>query len=108
MATSIDQTITKSLHPNQAITLIFLAFLLLISPTSPMTHHLHESSPKNTMAPSDRFLLEPPSPSSSTMKLRPTAHTRRSRTSSSSSERRRREFGAEAHEVPSGPNPISN
>uniref|UniRef100_A0A1J3J7X5 CLAVATA3/ESR (CLE)-related protein 44 n=1 Tax=Noccaea caerulescens TaxID=107243 RepID=A0A1J3J7X5_NOCCA len=107
MATPIDQTITKSLHLNQVITLIFLAFFLLISPTSPKTHHLHESSQKNTIAPFNRFLLEPPNPSSSTMNLRPTAHTRRSRTYSSS-ESRRREFGAEAHEVPSGPNPISN
>ncbi|VVB01323.1 unnamed protein product [Arabis nemorensis] len=68
-----------------------------------MTHHLHESSSKNTMAPSKRFLLEPSTPSSSTMNLHPKAHTRRS-----SRVRSRREFGAEAHEVPSGPNPISN
>ncbi|OMO88915.1 CLAVATA3/ESR (CLE)-related protein TDIF-like protein [Corchorus capsularis] len=34
------------------------------------------------------------------------AHT--SSPSSSSSKSSRREFGAEAHEVPSGPNPISN
>ncbi|KFK23790.1 hypothetical protein AALP_AAs40371U000100 [Arabis alpina] len=105
MATSIDQTSTKSLHLNQVIsfivTLIFLAFLLLIiSPTSPMSYHLHESLPKNTMAHSKRFLLEPSTPSSSsTMSLHPKARTRG---------RSRREFGAEAHEVPSGPNPISN
>ncbi|AEE83243.1 CLAVATA3/ESR-RELATED 44 [Arabidopsis thaliana] len=112
MATTIDQTSIKSLHFHQVIrliiTIIFLAFLFLIGPTSSMNHHLHESSSKNTMAPSKRFLLQPSTPSSSTMKMRPTAHPRRSGTSSSSARKRRREFRAEAHEVPSGPNPISN
>ncbi|EOA17707.1 hypothetical protein CARUB_v10006079mg [Capsella rubella] len=107
MATRIDQTWTKSLHLNQLIrfiiTIIFLAFLF-ISPTSSIHHHhLHESSSKNSLAPSKRFRLQPSTPSSPTMHLRPTAHTRGSRT-----RKRRREFGAEAHEVPSGPNPISN
>ncbi|XP_010435308.1 PREDICTED: CLAVATA3/ESR (CLE)-related protein 44-like [Camelina sativa] len=112
MATTINQTNTKSLHLHQfirfIIIIIFLAFLLLISPTSSISHHLHESSPKNSMSPSKRFLLQPSTPSSSTMSLRPTAHSQRSRTSSTSTRKRRREFGAEAHEVPSGPNPISN
>ncbi|ESQ56411.1 hypothetical protein EUTSA_v10026616mg [Eutrema salsugineum] len=109
MATSIDQTSSKSLHLNHVITLVFLAFLLLINPTSLMTHPIHESSSKNTMASSKRFLLEPSSPSSSTMNLHPTAQLRRSHTASSSAwKSRRTKFGAQAHAVPSGPNPISN
>ncbi|ESQ37131.1 hypothetical protein EUTSA_v10002739mg [Eutrema salsugineum] len=99
MATSNDQTNTKSSHSHTLILILtFLSFLLLISLTIPMTHHQSTS----TVAPCKRVLLEPSVPASSTMDLHPKARTRRSRAS------RRREFGNDAHEVPSGPNPISN
>ncbi|KAJ6687032.1 hypothetical protein OIU79_016715 [Salix purpurea] len=63
-----------------------------------------------------RFLLESSEPASTTMNLHP-KHTQATHTSSSSSsssspppssKSKRKKFGAEAHEVPSGPNPISN
>ncbi|XP_019098724.1 PREDICTED: CLAVATA3/ESR (CLE)-related protein 41-like, partial [Camelina sativa] len=78
--------------------LIFLSFLLFISLTIPMTRPQVTS----TVAPFKRVLLEPSVSASVTMDLHPNARTRHSRTS------RRREFGNDAHEVPSGPNPISN
>ncbi|CAH2052636.1 unnamed protein product [Thlaspi arvense] len=100
MATSNDQTNTKSSHSHTFLLLIrtFLSFILFISLTISMTHHQSTSM----VAPFKRVLLETSVPASSTMDLRPKARTRRSRTS------RRREFGNDAHEVPSGPNPISN
>ena len=60
-----------------------------------------------------RLLLESSEPASSTMNLHP-KQTQDARTSSSSSsstsssKSTRTKFGAAAHEVPSGPNPISN
>ncbi|CAA7045801.1 unnamed protein product [Microthlaspi erraticum] len=100
MATSNEQTNTKSSHSHTLLLLlaIFLSCLLFISLTIPMNHHQSTS----IVAPFKRVLLESSVPASSTMDLRPKARTRRSRTS------RRREFGNDAHEVPSGPNPISN
>ncbi|AEE76945.1 CLAVATA3/ESR-RELATED 41 [Arabidopsis thaliana] len=99
MATSNDQTNTKSSHSRTLLLLfIFLSLLLFSSLTIPMTRHQSTSM----VAPFKRVLLESSVPASSTMDLRPKASTRRSRTS------RRREFGNDAHEVPSGPNPISN
>ncbi|CAK7349355.1 unnamed protein product [Dovyalis caffra] len=57
-----------------------------------------------------RLLLESSEPASTSMNLHPKqtqdAHT--SSSSSPSSKSTRTKFGAEAHEVPSGPNPISN
>ncbi|KAL1190577.1 CLAVATA3/ESR (CLE)-related protein 41 [Cardamine amara subsp. amara] len=100
MATSNDQANTKSSSHSHTLLLllIFLSLLLFISLTIPMTRH-HSTS---TVSPFKRVLLEPSVPASSTMDLHPKNSTRRSRTS------RRREFGNDAHEVPSGPNPISN
>ncbi|KAG7583282.1 hypothetical protein ISN44_As08g028040 [Arabidopsis suecica] len=99
MATSNDQTNTKSSHSHTLLLLlIFLSLLLFISLTIPMTRPQFTS----TVAPFKRVLLEPSAPASSTMDLHPKARARHNRTS------RRREFGNDAHEVPSGPNPISN
>ncbi|KFK39791.1 clavata3 esr -related protein tdif-like [Arabis alpina] len=99
MATSNDQINTKSSHSHTFLLfLICLSFLLIISLTIPMNHHQSTS----TAAPIRRVLLESSVPASSTLDLRPKASTQGSRSS------RRREFGNDAHEVPSGPNPISN
>jgi len=57
-----------------------------------------------------RLLLESSEPASTTMNLHPkqTQDARTSSSSTSSSKSTRTKFGAAAHEVPSGPNPISN
>ncbi|KAF9671073.1 hypothetical protein SADUNF_Sadunf12G0009000 [Salix dunnii] len=58
--------------------------------------------------PIKRLLLESSDSPSTTMNLHP-KQTQDARTSSSSSSKSTRtKFGASAHEVPSGPNPISN
>ncbi|RID53244.1 hypothetical protein BRARA_G00654 [Brassica rapa] len=99
MATSNDQTKTISSHSHTLLLLIvFLSFILFINLAIPVTHHRSTSR----VAPFKRVLLEPSVPASSIMDLHPKARTRRSHTS------RRREFANDAHEVPSGPNPISN
>ncbi|GAV70683.1 hypothetical protein CFOL_v3_14181 [Cephalotus follicularis] len=85
----ITETYTKSHFLLLLCTLCFI-FLLLISPT-------------NTINPSKRRLLD--SSATSTMNFLP-KQTKATHTSSSKSTRK--EFGAAAHEVPSGPNPISN
>ncbi|XP_018487045.1 CLAVATA3/ESR (CLE)-related protein 41 [Raphanus sativus] len=99
MATSNDQTNTKSSHSHTLLLfIIFLSFILFINLMIPMTHHRSTS----TVAPFERVLLETSVPASSTMDLHRKARTRRSHTS------RRRKFANDDHEVPSGPNPISN
>ncbi|CAF2128693.1 hypothetical protein BRARA_C03973 [Brassica rapa] len=99
MATSNDQTNTKSSYSHTLLLfLIFLSFILFIGLTIPMNHHQSTS----TVVLFKRVLLKSSAPASSTMDLRPKNHPRPSRTS------RKREFGNDAHEVPSGPNPISN
>ncbi|ONH92949.1 hypothetical protein PRUPE_8G204100 [Prunus persica] len=86
------------------LSLVFFIFLLLVSPISNPT----TTSPSSMASSSKRLLLEPSKPAMSTTNLHP-KKTQNSRTSATSSTARaRREFGAEAHEVPSGPNPISN
>ncbi|XWS47108.1 hypothetical protein CRYUN_Cryun14cG0125200 [Craigia yunnanensis] len=87
---------------------LFFIFLLLVNPT---TNPINSSNVTSSI-PFKRLLLSNSSKStSSTMNLHPkkmqNAHTS-SLSSSSSSKSSRREFGAAAHEVPSGPNPISN
>ncbi|CAH8285661.1 unnamed protein product [Eruca vesicaria subsp. sativa] len=102
MATSNDHTNTKSSDSHTLLLrllLIFFSFILFIGLTIPMTHH-HQST--STVAPFKRVLLKSSAPVSSTIDLRPKAHPRSSHTS------RKKEFGNDAHEVPSGPNPISN
>ncbi|KAK8345927.1 hypothetical protein V6Z12_A07G180700 [Gossypium hirsutum] len=79
------------------LTLVFLVFLLLLNPSSNPIN----SSNVTPSIPFKRLLLRNSwKSSSSTMNL-PPKQRRHPRTSASS-------FGAEAHEVPSGPNPISN
>ncbi|XP_010532883.1 PREDICTED: CLAVATA3/ESR (CLE)-related protein 41 [Tarenaya hassleriana] len=92
---------------------LFLRLFVIISPTNPITRH-QSSYTMGSMAipasPFKRVLLESSTPVSSTMDLHPNAQTstRQARASSSSTSKRRDQFGADAHEVPSGPNPISN
>ncbi|XP_008235497.1 PREDICTED: CLAVATA3/ESR (CLE)-related protein 44 [Prunus mume] len=88
------------------ISIVFFIFLLLVSPISNPTTTSPSSMASSSS--SKRLLLEPSKPAMSTTNLHP-KKTQNSRTSATSSTARaRREFGAEAHEVPSGPNPISN
>nr|AHJ09722.1 CLE41 protein [Raphanus sativus] len=99
MATSNDQTNTKSSYSHTLLLLlVLLSFILFIGLTIPMTHHQSTSA----VIPFKRVLLKSSAPASSTMDFRPNDRPRPSCTS------RKREFGNDAHEVPSGPNPISN
>ncbi|XP_021830574.1 CLAVATA3/ESR (CLE)-related protein 41 [Prunus avium] len=107
---SVSEFHTK-LNPSLLLflSLVFFIFLLLVSPISNPTTTSPSSMASSSS--SKRLLLEPSKPAMSTTNLHPknTQNSRTSATSSTSSTARaRREFGAEAHEVPSGPNPISN
>ncbi|KAL6271223.1 hypothetical protein ACE6H2_028134 [Prunus campanulata] len=105
---SVSEFHTK-LNPSLLLflSLVFFIFLLLVSPISNPTT-TSPSSMASSSSSSKRLLLEPSKPAMSTTNLHP-KKTQNSRTSATSSTARaRREFGAEAHEVPSGPNPISN
>ncbi|KAJ0052048.1 hypothetical protein Pint_01572 [Pistacia integerrima] len=86
---TISGTTTKT-HPLFLLFALFCIFLILLSSTHPVNPS--KMSPSITHK---RFLLE----SSSTVNLHP-KQTKNKRT--------KREFRAAAHEVPSGPNPISN
>lgn len=93
-------------HPFVLFLAIFFIFLLLINLLSNPTNPSMASS---SSAPIKRLLLEPQQASAaSTANLHPKQTRNRHTSSSSSSFTKRPEFGAEAHEVPSGPNPISN
>ncbi|XP_050365820.1 CLAVATA3/ESR (CLE)-related protein TDIF [Argentina anserina] len=94
---SESHTTSTKLHPLiLSLTLVFVLLLFLATPLS---------NP-STMA-SKRLLLADTS-ATTTTDLQP-KKTQNSHTgTSSTSTRARSEFGAEAHEVPSGPNPISN
>ncbi|KAI5568504.1 hypothetical protein BDE02_12G018100 [Populus trichocarpa] len=104
---SDHQTCTKAHHFLSLLALLFI-FILLTTSTKPI-------NPTNMAASISikRLLLESSEPASSTMNLHP-KQTQDARTSSSSSsstsssKSTRTKFGAAAHEVPSGPNPISN
>ncbi|KAG6657667.1 hypothetical protein I3843_04G097900 [Carya illinoinensis] len=99
---SISEIHAKS-HPFVLFLVMLFIFLLLINLISNPTNPSMASS-----APIKRLLLEPQQASAaSTANLYPKQTRNRPHTSSSSSSTKR-EFGAEAHEVPSGPNPISN
>ncbi|KAK8495691.1 hypothetical protein V6N11_065988 [Hibiscus sabdariffa] len=89
---AISCTYEKPHFPFLLLALLFL-FLLLLNPSA----NPIDSSKPTPAIPFKRLLLH----NSSTMDFH-------SRQRASSSESSRREFGAEAHEVPSGPNPISN
>ncbi|KAG5252155.1 CLAVATA3/ESR (CLE)-related protein [Salix suchowensis] len=107
---TISETLKRSHHFFLFLALLFV-FVLLTSPSKPIssTNMVASISIK-------RFLLESSEPASTTMNLHPkdtqATHTSSSSSSSSSlppsSKSKRKKFGAEAHEVPSGPNPISN
>ncbi|KAJ9176562.1 hypothetical protein P3X46_011864 [Hevea brasiliensis] len=99
----ISETNTKSHHFFLLFALLIFIFLLLISPTKP--------TKQSTMGSSisfKRLLLESSSESTSTTMTN--LHPKQSQSShdSSSTKSRGSVFGAKAHEVPSGPNPISN
>ncbi|PSR89697.1 TDIFp like [Actinidia chinensis var. chinensis] len=84
----------KTLSPTSQITAkshLFLIFLSLLFIFLVLVHSADSSTPSTTTT------------ATATMDLNP-KRTQSSRPSSST----RREFGAKAHEVPSGPNPISN
>ncbi|GFZ17617.1 similar to CLAVATA3/ESR-RELATED 41 [Actinidia rufa] len=72
---------------------LFLVFLSLLFIFLVLVHSADSSTPSTTIT----------ATATATMDLNP-KRTQSSRPSSST----RREFGAKAHEVPSGPNPISN
>ncbi|GMI76178.1 hypothetical protein HRI_001287100 [Hibiscus trionum] len=91
------------------LALSLFTFLLLLNPTT--TNHHPMNSPNVTPSiPFKRLLLhassKPSTPTPSSMSFHPTPTSTSSSPASTSSSRR--EFGAGAHEVPSGPNPISN
>ncbi|KAK8342272.1 hypothetical protein V6Z12_A08G220700 [Gossypium hirsutum] len=92
----VAETFAKS-HSLLFLLTLFFIFLLLLNPKP--TNYPMDSPNGTPSIPFKRLLLD----ASSNMNLHP-KQTRTLGTSSSS----RREFGAEAHEVPSGPNPISN
>ncbi|KAK9015977.1 hypothetical protein V6N11_007064 [Hibiscus sabdariffa] len=89
---ALSYTYQKPHFPFLLLALFFL-FLLLLNPSA----NPIGSSKATPAIPFKRLLLH----SSSTMDFH-------SRQRASSSESSGREFGAQAHEVPSGPNPISN
>ncbi|KAB2636544.1 CLAVATA3/ESR (CLE)-related protein 44 [Pyrus ussuriensis x Pyrus communis] len=99
---SISEFPTK-VNPNLLLflALVFFIFLLLVSPSS-----MASSSSSASPITSKRLLSEPSS--KSTINFHPKNTKNPTTTTSSSNPSARREFGAEAHEVPSGPNPISN
>lgn len=92
-----------SSHPLLFFISLLFIFLLLVRPAD----QVRPFSP--SAIPAKRVLSESPSSSSSssTMKINPKSTQNPSHGSSSSSSRSQG-FEAEAHEVPSGPNPISN
>ncbi|KAJ8899250.1 hypothetical protein K2173_012838 [Erythroxylum novogranatense] len=100
---------TCSISPLHFLLFFALLFFLLLLPSNPTTPM--NPSTKGSSITVKRFLLETlesASTTTSNMNLHPgQAHSAR-RSSSPSSSSKRREFGVEAHEVPSGPNPISN
>ncbi|KAG8641922.1 hypothetical protein MANES_12G052002v8 [Manihot esculenta] len=100
---SISETnYTKSHHFFLFFALLIFIFLLLIIPTKP----INQSSSISIK----RVLFEFSSESTSTTmnNLHPKQSQTSRASSSSSTKSKGSEFGAEAHEVPSGPNPISN
>uniref|UniRef100_A0A2P2PTH2 Uncharacterized protein n=1 Tax=Rhizophora mucronata TaxID=61149 RepID=A0A2P2PTH2_RHIMU len=101
---TVTETCTKSRHFFLLFALLFILLLLITNPTNTI------KDPSN-MAPSSisikRLLLESSESASTTMNLHPN-QPQNTHTSSSSSKSKHKEFGVQAHEVPSGPNPISN
>ncbi|KAB1210166.1 CLAVATA3/ESR (CLE)-related protein TDIF [Morella rubra] len=98
-SSSISEIHTKS-HPFILFLAILFIFLLLINLSNTMNPSMASSVPVK------RLLLDPSaSAASTTTSLHPKQIGKRHTSPTSST---KREFGADAHEVPSGPNPISN
>ncbi|KAK7292972.1 hypothetical protein RJT34_15831 [Clitoria ternatea] len=98
-----SQHFSKSSTFLQFLTLFFILLLLI--------NLSHQPNPSTTMASSETFKPSKSSTSSTTTMHHPhNSQNSHSTPSSSSSSKyaHGKEFGADAHEVPSGPNPISN
>ncbi|KAG2716815.1 hypothetical protein I3843_03G146300 [Carya illinoinensis] len=106
-SSSIPEIQAKS-QPFVLFLAILFIFFLLVNLSNSMNPSMTAAS-SSSVPVKIRLLLEYPSSASakSTTNLHP-KQTRNRHTSSPSSSTTKREFGAEAHEVPSGPNPISN
>nr|XP_011458193.1 PREDICTED: CLAVATA3/ESR (CLE)-related protein TDIF-like [Fragaria vesca subsp. vesca] len=91
-------TPATKLHPALilSLTLVFALLLLLATPLS------------NPSSMATKRLLLADTTTTTTTNLQPKETQNSHKGTSSTSTRARSEFGAEAHEVPSGPNPISN
>ena len=92
-----ELSFTKSLHLLQILTFFFILFLLI--------NNSHQRNP-STMVSSETLKSSSSSGTGSTSTTN--LHPEKTPNSRNSSKDAGREFGAEAHEVPSGPNPISN
>ncbi|KAL7172737.1 hypothetical protein ACSBR2_032249 [Camellia fascicularis] len=105
-SSSLSETSTKS-HPFLLFLSLLFIFLILVHSEDPST----TPSSMASSIPTRRLLADSSSSPTSKMNFHPkntqNSHTPSSSSSSSSSSTRR-EFEAGAHEVPSGPNPISN
>ncbi|CDP03858.1 unnamed protein product [Coffea canephora] len=105
-SSKISESSSKSQNPFLLFLGLIFIFLVLVHSSDPSISPSLEST--QTLVPhSSPSSASSPSPPSSAMKL----HSRRSKTMhtpSSSSSSASREFEAGEHEVPSGPNPISN
>ncbi|XVE78068.1 hypothetical protein DITRI_Ditri13aG0114600 [Diplodiscus trichospermus] len=105
---TFSDTYAKTLSLLPLFFTLFFIFLLLVNPTSNPIN----PSDVTPSIPFKRLLLDDNSrkSTSSTMNLHPkkSRYAYTSSPSSSSSKSSRREFETGAHEVPSGPNPISN
>ncbi|XP_059626873.1 CLAVATA3/ESR (CLE)-related protein 41-like [Cornus florida] len=102
-----DQSSTKQ-HPFLLFLALLFIFLVIVhSAESPLTNPSSMASSSIPTTAHRLILMD----SSSTMNLQPkkkqNSHSSRP-SSSSSTTSTRKEFEAGAHEVPSGPNPISN
>ncbi|CAN1131183.1 CLAVATA3/ESR (CLE)-related protein TDIF [Linum perenne] len=101
---SISASKPRSRHLiSLSLLIFFFLFLVLFTPSTPPTHrdNIHASSISIK-----RVLLE--SPSTTTTTTTNTLHPKPGRHDSKSKSKRSDYFGADEHEVPSGPNPISN
>nr|DAD23899.1 TPA_asm: hypothetical protein HUJ06_025362 [Nelumbo nucifera] len=100
-STAIDGSSSKSQAFLLFVSLLFM-LLLLARPADQLRMSMASSFP------SKKLLSESSTTTQSTMKLHPQQTKTPHHTSSSSTSTSTRQFEASAHEVPSGPNPISN
>ncbi|CAL0328218.1 unnamed protein product [Lupinus luteus] len=95
-SSTISQSFSKSPIYLQILALFFILLILV--------NLSHQPNPSSSMA-----SFEPVKSSDQSAMSTTNLHPQKSKnTHSSSKDAARREFGADAHEVPSGPNPISN